>query len=254
MNWRTLFRSLCGVELFGATIFQSVVFQGELIMTNPFQTMNDETFSAAMYAAVSNPETLKLWAEESQRRQDELKAKVIAAETARTAAKPTGKPGFTRHGVPCILWPGLATTKNPNPADKCQVDRHAVVLTLPATVSTVNETTKNGKTSSTTQTVSYGPSIVMWLPQTSDVGIRGAVNLTPSDNLWFPSGSNKTGAPTESAAVKATDLVSDVHDCYVQETEHSELKPATARKVTAAEFKKHAVQSILAWHKTHGKG
>jgi hypothetical protein len=172
-------------------------------MSNPFSSMNDETFASAMFAAVSNPETLKLWADESLRRQEDLKAKVLAAETARTAGKPIGKPGFTRHGVPCILWPGLATTKNPNPADKCQVDRHAVVLTLPATVSTVNETTKNGKTHSTTATVSYGPSIVMWLPQTSDIGTRGAVNLTPSDNLWFPSGSNKTGAPTESAAIKA---------------------------------------------------
>ena len=220
---------------------------------NPFAAMTDDVFSAAMVPAMASVDTLKLWAEDSQRRQELLKAKVIAGETSRIAAKPTGKPGVTRHGVPCILWPGLVTTKNPHPADKCQVDRHAVVLTLPATVDSVNEVTKNGRTTKTTATVSYGPSIVMWLPQTDDIGTRGAVNLTPSDNLWFPSGSNKTGASTESAAIKAIDLVSDIHDCYVQETEHSELAPAKARKVSAKEFKAYAAQAILAWHKTHGK-
>jgi hypothetical protein len=202
---------------------------------------------------MASVDSLRLWAEESQRRQEVLAQRVIAAEAAKTGAKPVGRPGVTRHGVPCTLWPGLATKKNPNPADKCQVDRRAVVLTLPATVSRpVEETTGAGKTSSTTATVSYGPAIVLWLPQSADIGVRGAVNLSPSDNLWFPSGSTKTGDVLESAAVKAIDLVSDIHECWVQETRHSESTPAQARKVTAAEFRQIAIKTIVDWHKVHG--
>lgn len=222
--------------------------------TNPFTAMTEDTFSAAMIPAMASPETLRLWAEESERRRQLMAQKVIAVESSKVAAKPTGKPGVTRHGVPCILWPGLATTKNPNPADKCQVDRHAVVLTLPATVSTVNETTKNGKTSSTTQTVSYGPSLVMWLPQHAEIGTRGAVNLTPADNLWFPSGSSKTGNVRESAAMKAIDhLIGTDCQCWIQETEHTELSPAKARLIDSALFQEEAREIVLAWHKTHGK-
>ncbi len=221
--------------------------------TNPFSAMSDDVFSAAMTPAMGSVDTLRLWAEESQRRQAELAQRVIAAEAVKTAGKPIGRPGFTRHGVPCVLWPGIATTKNPTPSDKCQVDRHCVVLTLPASISTVNETTKNGKTSSTTATVCYGPAIILWLPQSADIGTRGAVNLSPSDNLWFPSGSNKTEKVTESAAVKAIDLVTDIHECWVQETEHSESTPARSRKVSATEFKTTAIKTIMAWHKVHGK-
>lgn len=220
--------------------------------TNPFSAMTDDTFTAAMVPAMASVETLRLWAEESQRRQEILRQQVTAGETSRLAARPSGKPGVTRNGVPCTLWYGKKTDKNPT-GEKTQVDRHCVVLTLPASVSTVNETTKNGKTSSTTATVSYGPAVIMWLRQDVTVGKSGIPVLSPSGNAWYPSGSSQTEHPEQSEAMKAIELVSDLHDCWIQETNHSELTPATARQVKPAEFKKIAVQTILGWHKTHGK-
>jgi hypothetical protein len=228
-------------------------------MSNPFSSMTDEVFNAAMFAAVSNQETLKLWAEESQRRQDALKAKVIAAETATIAAKttgviPTGKPCFTRHGVPCLIWYGKKTDKNPT-GEKIQVDRHCVVLTLPVTKEETTEKTTNGKTTKTTSTVKYGPAILMWVKQLVTVNPKSGVPMiTPFDNYWFPSGSNKTLDPKNCEALRAIETVSDVHECWLQETEHTELNPAKARQVTPAEFKRIAAETILTWHKTHGKG
>jgi hypothetical protein len=225
--------------------------------TTIFSSLTDEQLELLpTQSGALGPATWPEWAAEMQLRKTRVaealaaeKQKALEAAANAASASPVleGKPGLTRHGVPCLKYPGFKSEKYPNPHDKEQVDRLAAVLTLPSSQTKVESVTKGNKTTERTSTTNYGHALLIWLPQSMSFGSRGGVKISPEDSYWFASGTKDTKDITESAAYKALDLISDRVECWIQTSHAStdELTPPTAKKVTAEEFIAHARKAMV---------